>query len=92
MCDEIVWDDHFRIRLASKKLSSGKYQIKFYAIVHGKDTYGYLLVDAKDLLIDVVKTIRKRLIEKEKRGDYHHSNLYNMTHVHADQSNFMLFN
>lgn len=37
----------YRLRLSAKRLKSGKCQVKFYAtLLHGKQLYGYLLVDA----------------------------------------------
>ena len=42
----------YKLKLCSKKLASGKFQVKFYVSkgTETQDMYGYVLVDAKDTL------------------------------------------
>ncbi len=55
----------FHIRLYSKKLPSGKCQVKFYLnSTRGNNYYGYMLAEGKDTVSTVVSRIHRCLTEK----------------------------
>ena len=55
---DVTFSDTYKLRLSSKKLDSGKCQVKFFATVRGnKDLYGYVLVEADQTLKEVVNGI-----------------------------------
>ena len=82
----------YKLRLFSKKLSSGNYQIKFHA--HKEDDhkkYGYVLVPEGSTLKDVVYMIRTELL-KRSRGDlYHHEHLYSLGKPSQRNHNLVIF-
>lgn len=82
----------YRLKLTSKKLRSGKCQVKFYASVERKKSlYGYVLADAGETLKDVVEKIVSRLDQVKSRDSFHHINLYSIgKRSHAD-ANFLVF-
>lgn len=84
---------HYKLKLFSKKLHSGKFQVKFYASkeARNKDLYGYVLVDAKDTLKHVVTTIKQRLHLMEEADDYYHTHLYAVRKEPPPNSEFMIF-
>jgi len=89
---DFILDDQYNIRLSSKKLTSGRYQVKFYATVkEDKSLYGYLLVEAQEKLSTVVSKIRGRLETLDHTFDYHHFHLYHVGKVIEDEPNFMIF-
>ncbi len=50
----------YHIRLYSKKLASGKCQVKFYLNTdHGTKYYGYLLAEGRDTVSKVVSRIHR---------------------------------
>lgn len=85
-------DDHYKIKISSKKLFSGRYQVKFYAnVTEHKQLYGYVLVNAGEKITDVVDKIRHRLDRLTARDSFHHINLYTIGKREADDLNFIIF-
>ena len=71
-----LWKE-YKIQLSSKKLKSGKCQVKFKAdLSTRKPCYGYLLVDPKTTLKDVVNHIGMRLESMHDRDSIKHIQLY----------------
>ena len=75
-----------RLRLESKKLTSGKCQVKFYAqLPEKKEMYGYVLADANDTLKRVVEDISRQLILINQTSDYKHIHLFSLRRsTHTD--------
>lgn len=54
--------DPYHLKLSTKKLSGGKFQVKFHATLkERRPLYGYLFVEANDSLKNVVNEIRSEL-------------------------------
>ena len=68
-----------KFRLFVKKLSSGKFQVKF-KIVEGdkKGLYGYVLVHPGTTLKEVVKVIESRMLHFGSFDSFHHQHLYSL--------------
>ncbi len=82
----------YRLKLSSKKLKSGKCQVKFYASVERKkNLYGYVLADAGETLTDVITKITSRLDQVKKRDSFHHINLYSIGKRSTEDANFLVF-
>jgi hypothetical protein len=83
----------YKLKLCSKKLDSGKFQVKFYASkgTQDQDLYGYVLVDAKDTLKRVVTTIKSRLNLMEEADEYYHTHLYAVRKAPPPKSDFIIF-
>ena len=73
-----------KLKLETKKLLSGKYQVKFY-ILDGSDTdqYGYVLAEPDTTLKEVVHKIQDGLVLK---NEYNYLNL-----VERQRSSEILF-
>jgi len=90
--DASHFDDQYKIKITSKKLHSGRCQVKFYANVsEGKQLYGYVLVNAEDTLKKVIERIRMRLDRMKTNDSFHHINLYSIGKKDADDLNFIIF-
>ncbi len=64
-----------KLKLETKKLNSGKYQVKFYVLNSESDNkYGYLLAEADMTLKEVVFMIHDSLSQS---SDYRYLNLIN---------------
>ena len=83
----------YKLKLYSKKLESGKFQVKFYVSKEecSQDMYGYVLVDAKDTLKRVVGSIKNRLHLMEEANEYYHTHLYAVRKAPPPTSEFMIF-
>lgn len=88
----VTFDDFYKLRLSTKKLNSGKCQVKFYATLHEKqDMYGYVLVDASKTLKDVVVRIKEKLNTIRLNRDFHHIHLYSIGKSTQEDMNFIIF-
>lgn len=89
---DVTFDDDYHLKLTSKKLRSGKCQVKFFASVkERKDMYGYVLVDSEKTLKDVVVTIKDKLRTIRQTREFHHLHLYSIGKVGDDDMNFIIF-
>lgn len=81
-----------KLKLQSKKLQSGKVQVKFSASSLGKkNCYGYVLADAESTLKEVVSWIQWNLQTMEDVDQYYHQHLYSLNKSKFDGSKFMIF-
>ncbi len=91
LAKDLILDDYYKLRITSKKLSSGRYQVKFYATIRErKELYGYVLVEADETLKSVISRIRTRLRELDHSSEFRHFHLYNVGKQHQS-SNLMIF-
>ena len=89
---DLILDDHYRLRISSKKLISGRFQVKFYATVkEHKELYGYLLVEPENSLKEVVGIIRERLNVLDHSIEHRHFHLYDLGHSVQNDPNFLIF-
>lgn len=68
-----------KFRLFVKKLSSGKFQVKF-KVAEGekKGVYGYVLVHSETTLKEVTKIIESRILWYRHSDNYYHQHLYSL--------------
>ncbi|MEQ8713558.1 MAG: hypothetical protein RIC80_11115 [Cyclobacteriaceae bacterium] len=82
----------YNLKLSSKRLKSGKCQVKFSALLNRrKQLYGYMLVNADDTLKEVVTSIKSRLDLVKDRDTIHHINLYSVGKRSSLTDNFIVF-
>ncbi|MEQ8244821.1 hypothetical protein [Fulvivirga sp.] len=69
----------YKLSLLSKRLSSGKCQIKFVVTNDTKEElYGYMLAESRTTLREVVSKIEKEVKNMTFGDNYYHSHLYNL--------------
>lgn len=69
----------YKLKLLSKRLKSGKCQIKFYvSSTTRKNMYGYLLAESGSTLREVVSKIEKKVRVLESAPEHYQSHLYNL--------------
>jgi len=69
----------YKLKLTTKKLNSGKFQVKFQAF-HStqKSLYGYLLSDPHTTLKEVVERIHNHLAWRQQEYFHNNFNLYSV--------------
>lgn len=88
---DLILDDYYKLRITSKKLNSGRYQVKFYATVQrNKQLYGYVLVEADETLKSVISRIKRRLKDIDYSAEYRNFHLFNVGQD-SQPSNVMIF-
>jgi len=87
----LILDDYYKLRITSKKLTSGRFQVKFFATIkEEKQLYGYLLVESSETLKSVIDKIRKRLKILNHSIEHQHFHLYNVGQE-MQEANFLIF-
>ncbi len=82
----------YKLKLTSKRLKSGRCQIKF--TVSGKyreSCYGYLLADSGCTLRQVVELIEDRIRNLENPELFFHGHLYNLQERSRHTNNVILY-
>jgi len=91
LAKDLILDDYYKLRINSKKLNSGRYQVKFFATIRqGKQLYGYVLVEADETLRSVIHRIRKRLNELDRSVESRHFHLLSVG-KESQPTNLMIF-
>lgn len=82
-----------QLKIESKKLQSGKCQVKFYVMNEGtKNLYGYALVESGRTVNEVVNEIKNRLEGIQGYESYCQSHLFSIQKNHRNfDGNFMIF-
>ncbi len=91
LAKDLILDDYYKLRITSKKLNSGRYQVKFFATIRNKkQLYGYVLVEANETLKSVISRIKKPLKELDYGYESNHFHLYNLGQG-SQPSNLLIF-
>ncbi|MFY0624995.1 MAG: hypothetical protein JXR07_01790 [Reichenbachiella sp.] len=90
--NEYKVEGEYNLRITSKKLKSGKCQVKFHASIEKKKKlYGYVLAESGETLKNVIEKIMIRLDKVRNRDNFHHINLYSIGGQRAMDSNMIMF-
>src|SRR5690349_9975450 len=81
----------FKLKLKSKKLDSGKYQVAFSTEGFRSDFYGYILTEPKTSLREVVEKIQRHLGAAQTSDRYFQPNLFSIGQRHMNSGRVMLF-
>jgi len=85
-------NNEYNLKISSKKLKSGKCQVKFFATVRqSEDLHGYVLVEADQTLKNVVSRINDRLRTIDITRDFRHIHLYSIGQKGQDDMSFIFF-
>ncbi len=83
----------YKLQLTSKRLKSGRCQIKFTVLAahESRSCYGYILADAGSTLRQVVEQIETRLKDRDNPEMFYHSHLYNLQQRATKNDQFLLY-
>jgi hypothetical protein len=81
----------FKLKLKSKKLDSGKYQVNFATEGFSDDYYGYLLAESKTSLREVVEKIQRHLGAAQSSDKYFQPNLFSLGKRQINSGRIMIF-
>lgn len=84
--------DGIQVKIKTKRLKSGKCQVKFAVEGIGEDDYyGYLLVDAESTLKEVVHEIKGRISGIGDLGTWYQRHLFSIQQGRTSEDGFMVF-
>lgn len=89
----LIWLNYLamNLRLTSKRLASGRFQVNFLAEGFVKPCYGYLLVDKHSLVSEVVDKIRRHVLAMQTRDFYFQRNLLSLHSRNVHSGRILLF-
>ncbi len=88
----LIMNDQYDLKIESKRLISGNFQVKFFArLKQNKPFYGYVLVDAACTLKEVVLRIRNKLSLIQSQKDFRQTHLYSIGKSSDLDLNFIIF-
>lgn len=83
----------YKLKLLSKRLKSGKCQIKFFVSSDTrKNMYGYLLAESGTTLREVVGKIEHKVRAIDSASHYYQSHLYNLATKDSNEDHILIFN
>lgn len=84
--------DGMQIKIESKKLKSGKCQVKFQTNgLLSEDFYGYVLVEGDRTLREVIEEIKLKLNKVGDLDNYYQRNLYSIKRNRVNKYDFVIF-
>ncbi len=80
-----------KLRLTSKRLSSGRFQVNFSADGFDQPCYGYLLADPKSTVTDVVDKISRHVWAMQSKDAYFQRNLFSLHSRNVHSGRILVF-
>jgi len=85
--------NNYKLKLLSKRLKSGKCQIKFIVTSDKtKGLYGYLLTESETTLKEVVNKIEHKVKSLDSASQHYQSHLYNLAAKEERKDQILIFN
>jgi hypothetical protein len=81
----------FKLRIKSKKLDSGKFQVSFATEGFLSDYYGYILTEPRTSLREVVEKIQRHLGAARNSDKYFQPNLFSLASRNVNSGRVMIF-
>jgi hypothetical protein len=84
--------DGLQLKIESKKLKSGKHQVKFRTCgLLKEEFYGYALVEGDRTLTEIVREIKSKLFRIGKIDDFYQQNLFSIQRSLPVRQNLVIF-
>jgi hypothetical protein len=83
--------EDYRLRLTSKRLISGRFQVNFSTEGFDEGYYGYLLAEPKTSVSEVVEKISRHLEAFDQTDKYFQPNLFSLGRRKPNSEKIMIF-
>ena len=80
-----------KIRIRSRKLNSGRFQIDFSAEGKDQEYYGYLLAEAKTSVNEVINKISRHVMAMQDSNRYYQRNLFSLCKREVNSGRILIF-
>jgi hypothetical protein len=81
----------FKLKIKSKKLDSGKFQVNFATDGFSDNYYGYVLADSQTPVREVVEKIQRHLEAMQTSDRYFQPNLFSLGRREVNSGRVMIF-
>lgn len=80
-----------KLKLTSKKLKSGKFQVNFSTVGLSQECYGYLLAEAKTSVTDVINKINRHVSAMQSADRYYQRNLFSLCKKEVNSGRILIY-
>jgi len=80
-----------RLKLTSKRLKSGKFQVNFSTVGFTQECYGYLLTEAKTSVNEVIEKINRHVSAMQSSDRYYQRNLFSLSRKEVNSGKILIF-
>ncbi|MBX2940897.1 MAG: hypothetical protein KF860_01005 [Cyclobacteriaceae bacterium] len=80
-----------KLRLSSKKLKSGKFQVHFSTVGVAQECYGYMLAEAKTSVNDIIAKINRHVQAMQTSDLYHQRNLFSLRKKEINSGRILIY-
>jgi hypothetical protein len=81
----------FKLKLSSKRLHSGRFQVNFSTVGFDQGYYGYVLAESKTSVHEVVERIGRHLEAFHETDKYYQPNLFSLGKRKPGSEGIMIF-
>lgn len=81
----------FKLKIKSKKLGSGRFQVDFATDGFSDNYYGYVLAESKTSVREVVEKIQRHLEAVKTSDKYFQPNLFSLGRREVNSGRIMIF-
>lgn len=79
------------MKIKSKRLKSGRFQVNFSTVGFSNEYYGYLLTEAKTSVTDVIEKINRHVHAMQSSDRYYQRNLFSMCKKEVNSGRILIF-
>jgi hypothetical protein len=83
--------DALKLKIQSKKLNSGRYQVNFSTDVYSSNYYGYLLAEPKTSVTEIIEKISRHLEAFNNEERYFQRNLFSLGKRKVNSGRILIF-
>jgi len=83
--------DALKLKIQSKKLNSGRYQVNFSTDAYRSIYYGYLLAEPKTSLTEIIEKISRHLEAFNNEERYFQRNLFSLGNRKVNSGRILIF-
>jgi len=80
-----------KLKIQSKKLNSGRYQVNFSTDASSCHYYGYLLAEPQTSVTDIIEKINRHLVAFNNEERYFQRNLFSLGNRKINSGRILIF-
>lgn len=80
-----------KLKLSSKKLKSGKFQVSFSTVGVAQECYGYMLAEAKTSVNDIIAKINRHVTAMQSSDRYYQRNLFSLSKKEINSGKILIY-
>lgn len=80
-----------KLKLKSRKLESGRFQVNFSTVGSGDEYYGYMLAEAQTSVSEIISKINRHLTAMQNSDRYYQRNLFSLCKKEVNSGRILVF-